>query len=229
MFDIKFLNYLFKLGGVILKSLYLEIQENNNSNLSNDIRNPKSHFEILLTTLCDAKNSNEKAILFFIEKYQFLIKKYAFKYKLKNYDTDDLIQIGNIAVIVAINKFDPIKGGEYIDAYIINSIKNSFKNLARNQIKYKDESSLNIAVDEDTEIEDLISDSFDLEDYVINSMMIDSLKTALSPDEFELIRIAYLTENCTLYRYCIEHNWNYPKKRRELIALLPKIRKLIEN
>ena len=71
--------------------------------------------------------------------------------------------------------------------------------------------------------------SFDLEDYVINSMLIDSLRTALSPDEFELIRIAYLTEDCTLYRYCIEHNWNYPKKRRELIALLPKIRKFIEN
>lgn len=212
-----------------MKSLCLEIQKNNNSDLSNDIINSKSYLDILFITLCDAKKGNEKAILFFIEKYQFLIKKYAFKYKLKNYDADDLIQIGNIAVIAAINKYDPIKGGKYIDAYIINSIKNSFKNLARNQIKYKDESSLNIDIDEDTEIEDLISDSFDLEDYVINSMMIDSLKTALSPDEFELIRIAYLTENCTLYRYCIEHNWNYPKKRRELIALLPKIRKLIEN
>ena len=212
-----------------MKSLCLEIQKNNNSDLSNDIINSKSYLDILFLTLCDAKKGNEKAILFFIEKYRILIKKYAFKYKLKNYDADDLIQIGNIAVIAAINKYDPIKGGKYIDAYIINSIKNSFKNLARNQIKYKDESSLNIAVDEDTEIEDLISDSFDLEDYVINSMMIDSLKTALSPDEFELIRIAYLTENCTLYRYCIEHNWNYPKKRRELIALLPKIRKLIEN
>ena len=212
-----------------MKSLCFKIQENNNSNISNDNINSKSNFDFLFTTLCDAKNGNEKSILFFIEKYELLIKKYAFKYKLKNYDADDLIQIGNIAVIAAINKYDPIKGGKYIDAYIINSIKNSFKNLARNQIKYKDESSLNIAVDEDTEIEDLISDSFDLEDYVINSMMIDSLKTALSPDEFELIRIAYLTENCTLYRYCIEHNWNYPKKRRELIALLPKIRKLIEN
>ena len=212
-----------------MKSLYAETQENNNYNFNNRNRNVKCNFENLFTILCNAKSGNEKSILFFIEKYQFLIKKYAFKYKLKNYDADDLIQIGNISIITAINKYDLAKGGEYIDAYIINSIKNSFKNLARNQIKYKDESSLNIAVDEDTEIEDLISDSFDLEDYVINSMLIDSLRTALSPDEFELIRIAYLTEDCTLYRYCIEHNWNYPKKRRELIALLPKIRKLIEN
>ena len=212
-----------------MKSLYAETQENNNYNFNKRNRNVKCNFENLFTILCNAKSGNEKSILFFIEKYQFLIKKYAFKYKLKNYDTDDLIQMGNIAVITAINKYDSIKGGEYIDAYIINSIKNSFKNLARNQIKYKDESSLNIAVDEDTEIEDLLSDSFDLEGYIINSMMIDYLKTALSSDEFELIRIAYLTENCTLYRYCIEHNWNYPKKRRELIALLPKIRKLIEN
>ena len=215
-----------------MKSLFLKIQENNNSNISNDNVNSKSNFDFLFTALCDAKNGNEKSILFFIEKYELLIKKYAFKYKLKNYDSDDLIQIGNIAVITAINKYDLIKGGEYIDDYIVHSIKNNFKNLARNQIKYKDESSLNIDVDEDTEIEDLIADSFDLEDCIMKSMMNDYLKTilyTLSPDEFELIRIAYFTEDSTLYRHCIEHNLNYPKKRRELLATLSKIRKLIEN
>ena len=132
-----------------MKSLYAETQENNNYNFNNRNRNVKCNFENLFTILCNAKSGNEKSILFFIEKYQFLIKKYAFKYKLKNYDADDLIQIGNISIITAINKYDLAKGGEYIDAYIINSIKNSFKNLARNQIKYKDESSLNIDIDED--------------------------------------------------------------------------------
>ena len=148
-----------------MKSLYAETQENNNYNFNNRNRNVKCNFENLFTILCNAKSGNEKSILFFIEKYQFLIK-ICFKYKLKNYDADDLIQIGNISIITAINKYDLAKGGEYIDAYIINSIKNGFKNLARNQIKYKDELVL-ILFDEDTEIEDLISDSFDLEDYVL--------------------------------------------------------------
>ena len=60
---------------------------------------------------------------FFIEKYQPLIRKYAFKYKLKSFDKDDLIQTGSISVITAINKYDLSKGSDSIDSYIINSIK----------------------------------------------------------------------------------------------------------
>lgn len=203
-----------------MKSLCLEIKENINSN------------EKIFNILFKAKNHNKDAILFFIEKYQPLIKKYAFKYKIKNFDKDDLIQTGNISVITAINKYDLSKGSDSIDSYIINSIKNGFRNLARNQIKYNDESSLNIPTDEDTEIEDLISDSFNLEDHIINSSMNDLLKNilkALSPDEYELIKIAYLTPNTTLYRYCIDHNWNYPKKRRELLSLIAKLHECIKD
>lgn len=201
-----------------MKSLCLEIKENINCN------------EKIFNTLCKAKNNNKEAILFFIEKYQPLIKKYAFKYKIKNFDKDDLIQTGSISVITAINKYDLSKGSDSIDSYIINSIKNGFRNLARNQIKYNDESSLNIPTDEDTEIEDLISDSFNLEEYIINCSMNDLLKNilkALSPDEYELIKIAYFTPNTTLYRYCIDHNWNYPKKRRELLSLIAKLHEVI--
>ena len=203
-----------------MKSLCLEIKENINSN------------EKIFNTLCKAKNHNKDAILFFIEKYQPLIKKYAFKYKIKNFDKDDLIQTGSISVITAINKYDLSKGSDSIDSYIINSIKNGFRNLARNQIKYNDESSLNIPTDEDTEIEDLISDSFNLEDHIIKSSMNDLLKNllkTLSADEYELIKISYLTPNTTLYRYCIDHNWNYPKKRRELLSLIAKLHECIKD
>lgn len=212
-----------------MKSLCLENQDN--INLREKSLYSKSNSNILFHTLCNAKNQDKDAILFFIEKYQPLIKKYAFKYKLKNYDSNDLIQIGNISIITAINKYDLSKGNEHIDSYIINTIKNAFRNLARSEIKYTSESSLNITVDEDNEIEDLLRDSLDLEEYIINSMMHDLLKTilaTLSNDEHELIRIAYFTPNTTLYRYCLDNNLNYPKKRRELIALIDKLRKLIE-
>ena len=54
--------------------------------------------------------------------------------------------------------------------YDINEgFKNAFRNLARSEIKYTSESSLNITVDEDNEIEDLLRDSLDLEEYIINS------------------------------------------------------------
>ncbi len=213
-----------------MKSLCLEIKEN--TNCKEKMVNPTYNSTFLFNNLCKAKNNNKDAILFFIEKYQPLIRKYAFKYKLKNFDTDDLIQTGNISVIMAINKYDLSKGSKSIDSYIINSIKNGFRNLARNQIKYNDESSLNISIDEDIEIEDLISDSFNLEEYIINSNVNDLLKNlleALPPDEYKLIKIAYLTPNTTLYRYCIDHNLNYPKKRRQLISLLAKLQEAIKN
>ena len=213
-----------------MKSLCLEIKENTNS--KEKMVNTTYNSTFLFNNLCKSKNNNKDAILFFIEKYQPLIKKYAFKYKLKNFDTDDLIQTGNISVIMAINKYDLSKGSKSIDSYIINSIKNGFRNLARNQIKYNDESSLNISIDDDIEIEDLISDSFNLEEYIINSNVNDLLKNllkALPPDEYKLIKIAYLTPNTTLYRYCIDHNLNYPKKRRQLISLLAKLQEAIKN
>ena len=184
----------------------------------------------MLNILCEAKNNDENSILFLIKKYQPLIRKYAFKYKIKNFDKDDLIQTGNMAVITAINKYDLSKGSKYIDSYIINSIKNTFKNLARNQIKYNNESSLNISIDEDTEIADIISDSFSLEEHIINSDTNNLLKNILKtlpPNEYKLIKISYLTPNITLYRYCINNNLNYPKKRRELISIINKLHNMI--
>ena len=203
-----------------MNSFCLEIKENTNS--KEKMVNTTYNSTFLFNNLCKAKNNNKDAILFFIEKYQPLIKKYAFKYKLKNFDTDDLIQTGNISVVMAINKYDLSKGSKSIDSYIINSIKNGFN----------DESSLNILLNEDTEIEDLISDSFNLEEYIVDSNINDLLKNLLKtlpPDEYKLIKMAYLTPNTTLYRYCIDHNLNYPKKRRQLISLLAKLQEAIKN
>ena len=59
-------------------------------------------------------------------------------------------------------------------------------------------------------------------------MLLKNILKTLSPNEYELIKIAYLTPNITLYRYCINNNLNYPKKRRELISLINKIHNIIK-
>lgn len=186
----------------------------------------------LIDILKKAKDGDEPSVVFLLDKYTPLIMKYSYSYHLKNYDLEDLIQIGNISIIKAIDKYNLTNGENYIDAYIINSIKNSYRNLARGQIKYQSESSLNIQVDGNSDIEDLILSDFDLEGYVINTLEKNSLKSllkSLSPSEYELIKAAYLTSNCTLFKYCKENNLNYPKKRRQLISLLSKLRNLISE
>lgn len=203
---------------------------NNKDNSLNNMTFDKS--TSLLTILKEAKNYNDSAILFLIDKYTPLIKKYSFSYHLKNYDSDDLIQIGNIAVINAINKFDLNKDENYIDAFIITCIKNDFRKLSRKHIKYESESSLNIAVDEDYDIQSLIADDFNLEAHIINHMemnLLNSIVNNLTADEFELIKAAYLTPDCTLFKYCKENNLKYHNKRRQLIALLPKLKSLLDS
>ena len=123
------------------------------NNYNNEI---KLNSKRLLDIILDAKNKDSDSILFLINKYKPLIIKYSISYILKNYDKEDLIQIGTIAVIKAIEKYDISHGEDFIDCYIINSIKNTYRNLARANIKYQSESSLNISVDEDIDIQSFL-------------------------------------------------------------------------
>lgn len=194
------------------------------NNYNNEI---KLNSKRLLDIILDAKNKDSDSILFLINKYKPLIIKYSISYILKNYDKEDLIQIGTIAVIKAIEKYDISHGEYFIDCYIINSIKNTYRNLARANIKYQSESSLNISVDEDIDIQSLLPDDYNLENDIIKTMQHVDLKNllkSLTLEEYTLIKEAYLTESSNLYKYCITNNLNYHKKRRELIALLSKLK-----
>lgn len=194
------------------------------NNYNNEI---KLNSKRLLDIILNAKNKDSDSILFLINKYKPLIIKYSISYILKNYDKEDLIQIGIIAVIKAIEKYDISHGEDFIDCYIINSIKNTYRNLARANIKYQSESSLNISVDEDTDIQSLLPDDYNLENDIIKNMQHLELKNilnSLTDDEFNLIKVSYLTPNLTLYKYCTENNLNYHKKRRQLLSLLSKIK-----
>lgn len=187
----------------------------------------KSKFKKLIDIILDAKNKDTQAILFLINKYKPLMIKYSISYVLKNYESEDLIQVGTIAVIKGIEKYDLSHGERFIDCYIINSIKNTYRNLARANIKYQSESSLNIEVDENNDIQSLLPDDYNLENHIIETMQHATLKNllnSLTPEEYFLIKVAYLTENSNLYKYCTKNNLNYHKKRRELISLLSKLK-----
>lgn len=195
--------------------------------LKNSNNTIKLNSKELLDIISAAKNKDNEAVLFLINKYKPLMIKYSISYILKNYETEDLIQIGTISVINAIEKYDLSHGENFIDCYIINSIKNAYRNLARSNIKYQSESSLNITVDENTDIQSLLPDDYNLENDIIKTLQHVTLKNllkSLTPEEYTLIKVAYLTENSNLYKYCTKNNLNYHKKRRELIALLSKLK-----
>lgn len=186
-------------------------------------------FDIVLK----AKAGDENCMLLLIKKFEPLISKYSNSYTLKNYEVEDLMQIGNIAVMRAVNKYDSSRGVKFFDLYLINSIKNTYRKLARDNIKYKEESSLNLPNENSNEeIINLIVDDFSIEDNIINTIQHEALKiilSTLSTEEKELIKAAYLTPETNLFKYCKENKLNYPSKRRKLIKLLETIKTTLQK
>lgn len=186
-----------------------------------------------LEILEKAKAGDDEAKLFIINKYKKLILKYSNSYHLKNYDVDDLIQIGNLAVLNSINKYNSSKGSRCIDSYMINSIKNAYGTLARNNIKYSNESSLNILVKNDdyiSEIVDLIKDNTDIINDLVDKSSLSLLNTSLnslSNDEKTLIKEVYLTKKGNLLKYCKANNLPYTTTRTKLKSILKILRQAI--
>lgn len=177
--------------------------------------------------IAKAQNGDNNSLIFLIEKYLPLIKKYANTYHLKSYDYDDLVQEGTIAVMKAVKKFDNSREKNSFDSYAINTIKNSFKMLARNQIKYKDESSLNLPIDDGLEIIDLIEDStLSTETFITNKIThikLQELLSKLSPKEKELIKEVYFSDKGSLRKYCLKNNITFYYGKKELESVLIKL------
>ena len=96
-----------------------------------------------------------------------------------------------------------------------------FLNIVAVSIDFKE------ILDEHDDIESLLKDDYNLENDIIKNMQHLELKNilnSLTDDEFNLIKVSYLTPNLTLYKYCTENNLNYHKKRRQLLSLLSKIK-----
>ena len=180
--------------------------------------------------LIKAKNGNEAAIIKIIDKYKYLIIKYSSMYTIKDHEKNDLIQIGNIAILKAISNFDINKNENSFDSYMITTIKNTYRYLARNNIKYNSESSLNIYIDDNFEIIDLIADEYDFENYIANKDLLIKIKAALSsfsPFERELIKATYFIPRYSLRKFCMEKNISYYKGRQLLNELLERLRNTV--
>lgn len=187
-----------------------------------------------LDILQKAKGGDDEAKLFLINKYIKLILKYSSSYNIKNYEPDDLIQIGKMAVLNSINKYDLSKGNASIDSYMINSIKNAYRYLARSNIKYSDESSLNILVINDNYkceiIEFLEDDSINVLKSIVDKSSISLLNKTLNTLpilEKTLIKEIYITKKSSLLKYCQTNNLPYGPTRKKLKSTLEILKQAI--
>lgn len=168
-------------------------------NLSDNIKNTNYNDMEDFTVkklLIEAKRNDALAKEEIIKRYYPLIIKEAKSVFVKNYTFDDLIQIGIISLLNAIEKFDSSKSSAYFTSYVNLSIKNGFRYLCRGQIRYNNELSLNNTNEEGFEIIDsIIDERINIENFVIDNIINKSLSVAINNLDYEernLIEFLYL-------------------------------------
>ena len=177
-----------------------------------------------------AKNNDNAAKEEIIKMYYPLIIKESKKVFLKNRTFEDLIQIGIIHLIKAINLFDLSRPSSGFSSYALWSIKNGYISLIRSEAKYNDEMSLNLPLYNAPDIEvadSIIDESINIEQDVTNSIIYSEINAALNKLDYEerdIINFLYIeNETSNLSRYSKLRNKDYYYcsclKKRALVKL----------
>ena len=146
------------------------------------------------------KTGDKKAKSILIERNLRLVAHIVKKYQIPNKDIDELISIGTVGLIKAIDSFDVTKGTR-LATYASRCIENEILMLFRNNKKQKSETFLQDPIGVDKEgneislIDVLSSDKDSVVEKVESNIQIRALyakiNTALSERDGEIIRMRY--------------------------------------
>ena len=170
------------------------------------------------------KEGDQEARRLLIEHNMRLVAHVVKKYQYTDYDTEDLLSVGTIGLIKAVNTFKPDRGSR-LATYAAKCVENEILMLLRSHKKYSREVSLYepIGVDKDGESIHLV-DVIQMENEdVLEQMILDqdvrelyqAYKTCLNDNEKQVVRMRYglfggkeytqreIAQAMGLYRYYI--------------------------
>ncbi|MBW6411659.1 sigma-70 family RNA polymerase sigma factor [Clostridium weizhouense] len=159
-----------------------------------------------------SKKGDEESLLKLMVQFKPFIFKTARDFNIKNYDTFDLVQIGYIALINAVDKYN--EGSNSFSSYVYTSIKNCMKYTARNNKKHKNILSINSTINECESLNDFtefFESNIDLENDFIKkekALKIQSIISKLDPKDFELIFLVYYN-GFTFKEYALKKGLTY--------------------
>lgn len=134
-----------------------------------------------------------------IEHNLRLVAHIAKKYYADENDRDDLVSIGTVGLIKAVDSFDPTKGIR-LSSYASRCIENEILMFFRSAKKTAQDASLNDPIDTDkdgntlTLLDTIATDDHILEDIDLRMkvrQLYDAVKTRLSPREREIVLLRY--------------------------------------
>lgn len=178
----------------------------------------------IMEKIIKAQQGDEKVLEDIIKKFTPFIIKTARSIYVNGHDLEDLIQIGKISVIKAVNMYDVSREKGFV-TYVTNAVTRNFYNLIRARVKEGSFCSLNSVNDEGSELIDSIACGDNLEeDYETKEEKLMLLKALekLSEKEREVIYWFYF-QNKTLEQYAREKGICYrtavDRKKKALIKL----------
>lgn len=163
-----------------------------------------------------AKCGDQKSKELIIKKYYPLIVKEAKEIYLNNLSFEDIVQIGILNLLIAIERFNFEKASNdpllCFTSYVNRSIKNGFKYLCRSNIKYNSDWSFEQSL-EDGDFASMENSLVTVEDEAIKNLNFKKLNKALlslSTEEYQLIKYLYYSnEKTTLSKYARDTGKDY--------------------
>jgi RNA polymerase sporulation-specific sigma factor len=186
--------------------------------------------DIKLTSIViQAKEGNSNAMMTVIEKFTPFILKQCKNIYIKDYEIEDLIQIGVISLINAVKHFK-VENKKDFTGYAICSIKNNYKSEIRQKCRFKYEISLNSSSNIYNMIEMFPSPEV-IEDDCLSKMQVQQLHTyirRLEVEDQELIQWVYIKQKSVKsfsrmkdlgYEACIRRKKAIIKKLRSMFKV----------
>lgn len=178
-----------------------------------------------------AKEGNSESLTALLIQFKPYIFKVARTFHIKNYDEYDLVQIGYISLIHAVEKYT--EGSNSFSSYVYSAIKNSMKYTARSNKKHLNTLSINASIDGQSSLDftEFLESNVDLENDYLEHEKISEFRRLISelePDEFELIFLVYYN-NFSLTDYAAKKKVSYHKIVRKKNAILEKVKDRLLN
>lgn len=173
-----------------------------------------------------AKEGDKMALEELMMKYKGLIIKYGNSVYINGYDKEDLIQIGYMSVMNAVNKYDFQKGN--FTAYVSFAIQKNFNYLIRGKARGNYVSSLDYYIEDEVQLVDIIKSEENIEEEYIKKeikKIVHQCINELPVELRDIIDYHYIKNEGTLKKYSEEKNIDYrivTKRKRQAVKLLKK-------
>lgn len=187
------------------------------------------HNQHIESKIAAAKLGNKKELEEIIKSFTPFVIKTARSIYIKGYDLEDLIQIGQVSIIKAVNMYDTNKTSAFT-SYVVNSIKRNYYNLIRDNVKSASTCSLNSVNDEGYELVDSIPSGQNIEeDFEKNeeTALLYKALNKLSEKDRYIIQWFYL-ENKSLDSYAKENRIAYRTAVDRKKKALDNLRKILQ-